>query len=126
MYIMKIVKNQYEHEHKAWQRSLEFFKQENALLKYRLSEMVDNNEENNFLQLAEYFQNELLLKDEMLNNLIKDLQGFSDKFNALQNEKTLSEKIITKQEKLRNDILQFEKKFLNLSKEFNERMLQSI
>jgi len=61
---MKFAKNnQFEHEHKAWQRSLEFFKQENALLKYRLSEMVDNNEEDVFLQLAEYFQNQLILKD---------------------------------------------------------------
>ncbi|MDQ2720583.1 MAG: hypothetical protein M3Z26_12605 [Bacteroidota bacterium] len=45
---MKFIRNQYEHEHKAWLRSVEFFMQENALLKYRLSDMVDNNEQNNF------------------------------------------------------------------------------
>ncbi len=124
---MKIVKNnQIEHEHRAWQRSLEFFKTENALLKYRLSEMVDNNEENGFLQLAEYFQNELLLKDEALNKLIKELHQFSERLQDLQNSETSPQKMLHKQDKLRNDILQFEKNFLHLSKEFNERMLQNI
>ena len=58
-----VMNNQFEHEYNAWMRKIEFFSQENALLKYRLSEMVDNNEGNNFLQMAKYFQNELLLKD---------------------------------------------------------------
>lgn len=119
------LQSQYEHEHKAWERSLEFFRQENALLKYRLSEMVDDNEENKFLQLAEHFQNELLLKDDMLNKLIKDLREFSDKFNCLQNGKTISQKLITKHDNFRNQIIQLEKKFLHLSKDFNERMLGS-
>jgi len=120
------LQSQFDHEHKAWERSLEFFRQENALLKYRLSEMVDNNEENNFLQMAEYFQNELLLKDEMLNKLIKDLQWFSKNFDGLPKEKFKTEKIVLKREKFRNQILQFEKNFLHLFKEFNEQMLESI
>ena len=120
------LRNQFKHEHKAWGRSLEFFRQENALLKYRLSEMVDNNEENKFLQIAEYFQNELLLKDDMLNKILKEIHGFSDKFNEYQNEDGLSEKNITRQDQLRNDILLFEKIFLDLSKRFNEQLLQSI
>ncbi len=120
------IQSQFEQEHKAWERSLEFFRQENALLKYRLSEMVDDNEENKFLQIAEHFQNELLLKDEMLNKLIKDLQKFSGKFNGFQNGKAISHKIIIAQDNFRNQILKFENNFLHLSKEFNERMLQNI
>lgn len=119
------LQSQFEHEHKAWERSLEFFRQENALLKYRLSEMVDNNEEKKFLQMAEYFQNELLLKDETLNKLIKDLHEFSDKFNGLHDGKMLSQKLVSKHDNYRDRILQFEKNFLHLSKEFNERMLES-
>ncbi|HEY8657975.1 MAG TPA: hypothetical protein VIL78_03000 [Hanamia sp.] len=125
--MMKFAKNnQFEHEHKAWQRSLEFFKQENALLKYRLSEMVDNNEEDVFLQLAEYFQNQLILKDEILNKLIKELHQFSEKFQELHNNEKLSENMVDQHDKFRKDILQFEKKFLAHSNDFNERMLQSI
>ena len=117
---MKIAQhNQFEYEHKAWKRSLEFFKQENALLKYHLSDMVDHNEENSFLQMAEYFQNELLLKDELLNKLLKEL-------HELENEEKLSEKMLSRQNKLRYEVLHAEKKFLHLYNEFNEKMLQNI
>ena len=117
--------NQFEHEYNAWARKLEFFSQENALLKYRLSEMVDTNEGNNFLQMAEYFQNELLLKDEMLKKIIKELQEFSDLLKRFKNEKIPSEKMSAHHDKLRKNILQFEKKFLSLSNEFNEKMLEN-
>ncbi|MER3465073.1 MAG: hypothetical protein C4329_12320 [Chitinophagaceae bacterium] len=117
---MKIViQNQFEQEHKAWQRSLEFFKQENALLKYRLSEMVDNNEENGFLQMAEYFQNKLLLKDALLNKLLKEL-------HELQSAEKFSEQMISAQNKLRNEVVKAEKKFLDLYSEFNKKMQQKI
>lgn len=120
------LQSQFEHEHKAWERGLEFFRQENSLLKYRLSEMVDSNEETDFLQMAEYFQNELLLKDEMLNELIKDLQWFTANFDGLPKDKNQAEKIVLKHEKFRDQILQFEKNFLHLIKEFNEQMLERI
>ena len=123
---MKIVKNnQIEHEHKACRRSLEFFKQENALLKYRLSEIVDSNEESGFLQLAEYFQNELLLKDEKLNKLINELHQISDQFRELENIKGMPEKLLLIQDQFRHDMLDFENSFLLLSKDFNKKMLIS-
>ncbi len=120
---MSIIQNdQIKHEYTSWQRMLEFFRQENALLKYRLSDLVDNNEQNNFLSIAEYFQNELLLKDEVLNRLIKSVSELNAEFNKITN-KEIPDELIYRQEKLRNDILQFEKKFLDLSNEFNEKML---
>ena len=123
---MKIViNNQIEHEHKACRRSLEFFKQENALLKYRLSEIVDSNEESGFLQLAEYFQNELLLKDEKLNKLINELHQISDQFRELENFKGMPEKLLLIQDQFRRDMLDFENSFLLLSKDFNKKMLTS-
>ena len=120
---MDIAKNnQIKHEHMSWLRLIEFFRQENALLKYRLSEMVDNSEDSQFLQTAEYFQNEFLLKDEALKKLIKELQDYSD---IIQNKPDLSKQLINAHNNLRNDILQFEEKYTLLSKEFNEKMLQS-
>jgi hypothetical protein len=117
---------QLEHEYEAWERSLEFFRQENTLLKYRLSEMVDNIEENKFLQMAEYFQNELLIKDEKLNELTKCLQMFSGKMNTVGNQKEGPKKPICELDTLRKNILKFEKKFLVLVKDFNEKLLSDI
>lgn len=116
------LQNQFEKQHFVWEKNFEDLKQENALLKYRLSEIVDENEDEKILQMAEYFQNELLLKDEMLKKLMKKQQEFS---NILQRNGTL-ENIKAKQQKLQMDILQFEKEFLNLSKEFNEKMVQNL
>jgi hypothetical protein len=117
-----IQNNQIKHEYTSWQRMLEFFRQENALLKYRLSDLVDNNEQNDFLSIAEYFQNEFLLKDEALNRLIKIVSELNAELNKMT-DKNIPDELIYQQEKLRNDILQFEKKFLDLSNEFNEKML---
>lgn len=118
------LRNQFEQEYKSWQRSLEFFRQENALLKYRLSEMVDNDVENQFLQMAEYFQNELLLKDEGLKKLISNTRDFLAELSEVKNGKKHQEELVDKQEEMRKEILQFEKRFLNLSHEFNEKMLR--
>ena len=116
--------NQFEAENKAWEKSLEFIKQENALLKYRLSEMVDYSDEKDFLQMAEYFQNELLLKDDALDKLIKELKNFPDKING-QNDNENAEKILYEHDKLRNKMAQLEEEFSQLSNEFNREMLKN-
>lgn len=119
---MDILKNnQIEQEHESWQRTMEFLRQENALLKYRLSELVDHNEENHFLQTAEYFQNELLIKDEMLKKLIDELQKYTE---LIKNKNASSVKIIPRHNKLRNEIIIFQKEYLVFSKDFNEKMLK--
>lgn len=117
-------KKQFEHEYNAWVRKIEYFTQENALLKYRLSEMVDDNEGKKFLQMAEYFQNELLLKDDMLKKLIKELKAFQNLLSGFQSDKKTSDKLITNHDRLRKNILQFENKFLAFANDFNEKLLQ--
>ncbi len=118
MAMIKDINNEYQ----QWTQKLELFRQESALLKYRLSEMVDGDEENVFLQKAEYFQNELLLKDDMLNKLIKEVQEYKD---LIENKLYLSKKINALHYKLQDDTFEFEKQFMILSKEFNEQMLQN-
>ncbi|MEO8822788.1 MAG: hypothetical protein ABI366_04375 [Ginsengibacter sp.] len=116
------INSQIKHELRSWLRLIEFFRQENALLKYRLSELVDNSDDGNFVQIAEYFQNEFLLKDEALKRLITDLQDHSD---IVEDRETFSENLLGKHSSLRNHIQQFEEKYSKLSTEFNEKMLLS-
>lgn len=113
-------------ENKAWERSLEFFRQENALLKYRLSEIVDHTDEKNLLTLAEYFQNEFVAKDEEADHLLKLIRLLSDKLSGKTNDAEIEMSLLSKQEKLRNKILIFENDFLQLSTEFNARMQQTV
>ena len=118
--------NQFDQELSSWKIKLEHLKQENVLLKYRLSEIVDNNEDNNFLQMAEYFQNELLIKDDKLKRLFNTLDEFSDLVRGLKNTNEFPDRIITDYNKLKKNIFQFEKKFMNLRHEFNEKMIENI
>src|SRR5690606_14922258 len=95
--------NQLLQEQEAWKRTLEIFKQENSLLKYRLSEMVDESEGDHFLQTAEYFQNEFLKKDEWLQRLSHNLQSLQEELfvgNAIKGT--------VLQDKLRNQMAKFE------------------
>ena len=118
----KAINGQIKHELMSWQRRIEFYRQETALLKYRLSELVDNSDDGNFLQIAEYFQNEFLSKDEALKKLIKDLQDYSD---SIKNKETVSPNALSTHNIIRNDIHQFEEKYSRLSTDFNERMLKN-
>ena len=119
-----ILSDQIKHENKYWQRSLEFIKQETALLKYRLSEMVDYNEEPQFIPIAEYLQNELLQKDDEVHRLLNNTIEYELGLKQISKAKQIPASLIRQHKRLRSEILQFEKKFLSLSKEFNTKMLQ--
>src|SRR6185312_15355213 len=59
-------------DYHQWAKKLQLFRQESALLKYRLSDMVDSDEENIFLQKADHFSKKIYtlhdkLQDRILN-----------------------------------------------------------
>ena len=58
----------------AWERLLDFFKQENSHLKIRLSEVLDDKTDKDFLALAEHFQNQFILKDEFVDEMSHDVR----------------------------------------------------
>lgn len=118
--------NQLMQEHDAWKRSLEFYKQENALLKYRLSELVDQSEGNHILQTAEYFQNEFLLKDSGLQKLSQSLQSMQESLHTMRGIDDVEDKNLVLQNELRQQIWQFEYDFIQLSNDFNQKMIKSI
>ena len=117
--------NQFDQEQHVWKIKLEQAKQENVLLKYRLSEMVDNSESSQFLQTAEFFQNELLIMDDKLRNLFLKLEEFSRFSQQPKNGKELPGNLMADYNKLKKDISLFERKFLDLSKEFNRKMSEN-
>jgi hypothetical protein len=116
---------QYRHEYRTWQRMLEFFKQENAFLKTRLSEVVDKNTDKEFLALAEHFQNQFIIKDDFIGELKHDI----NEIETLAREgagalKILADKRIEgKHNKLRNEIEYLEKSFTQLKNEFNKYLV---
>ena len=111
--------DQFHHENKTWTRMLEFFKQENTFLKNRLSEVLDHSSDNNFLALAEQFQNKFILKDEYIDELRHDINVQDDILND-NTAAPVYNKLVKTQEKLRNEMEYFEKDFNMLKNEFNK------
>ncbi|MEP6616135.1 MAG: hypothetical protein ABJA57_06125 [Ginsengibacter sp.] len=115
---------QFVHENKTWGRSLDFFKQENNLLKNRLSIIVDNKEDKEFLIVAEFFQSQFILKDQFIDDLKNDVKHHEKYIVENFNNVILLNTILKKQEKLRNEIGFFEKDFSSLRHQFNKSIAQ--
>jgi hypothetical protein len=112
---------QFHHENLTWGRSLDFFKQENAYLKNRLSQVVDKNTDREFLAQAEHFQNQFIIKDEFVDQLKHDVneQERTLRIRYMATGNSVDDKIIERQQKLREQMHYLEKDFTQLRNEFN-------
>ena len=83
--------------------------------------MVDHKTEPDFLALAEQFQNKFILKDEFISEITHDVktQELLLTEDAVRRNPT-EEKLIKKQQKLRNEIEYLEKDFNVAKTEFNK------
>jgi len=109
---------QFLHENKTWLRLLDFLKQENTVLKNRLAEVLDHESSKEFLAQAEHFQNLFIIKDEFIDELRHDVNG-QVQILTLKYSGKLDEKMLKKQEKLRNEMEYMEKDFSKLKNDFN-------
>ena len=108
----------------AWERLLDFFKQENSHLKIRLSEVLDNKTDKDFLALAEHFQNQFILKDEFVDEMSHDVREQEHNLLILADKKaTIEERLIKKQQKIRNEMEFLEKDFNRIKNEFNKYLV---
>ena len=115
----------YCQEYLSWERMLDFFKQENAFLKTRLSQVVDKKTDKDFLAYAEHFQNQFIIKDEFIDELNHDVREMQDicarDMKMLKNNP--DKKTEGRHNKLRNEIEFLEKNFTQLKNEFNKYIL---
>lgn len=116
--------DQFMHEILTWERALNFYMQENAFLKTRLSQVVDNNTDKAFVNLAEHFNNRFILTDEYISQLAEDNKTQKEivKQSILGNQ--LQDTLMNKlQKKLRTEMEDFEKEISGLKNEFNKKLV---
>ena len=124
---MSAVLDQYQFENLTWGRSLDFFKQENAHLKDRLTEVVDITSDKNFLAQAEHFQNQFIIKDEFIDELKHDVNEQVRMIKDYTKKNTkCSIDFCGIQEKLREQMQYLEKDFMELRNEFYEYIKKSL
>jgi len=116
--------DQIYHETKTWERALDFYKQENAFLKTRLSEVVDNNSDKIFLALAEHFNNRFLFMDEYILEFKKDIRMQVTMIKESLSGNHLQDKVMNSlQLKLRGEMDRFEKDIYVLKTDFNKKLV---
>lgn len=115
---------QYLLETLTWERALEFYKQENALFKTRLSQVLDNNVEQSFTEAAEHYNNEFVFTDELIASLLKDIRYQKDMLETSSSGDHSKDGLINKyQQKMRAEMEKFEKELSTLKHAFNSTLL---
>jgi nitrogenase subunit NifH len=118
---------QFLQESAAWLRLLDFFKQENSYLKTRLSVVLDNKTDREFLNHAEHYQNLFILKDEFINEIAKDAKMHEDKLKQVsQMKKMPDDKQVKQHQKLRNEVEHLEKEFIRMKHDFNKALIAAL
>ena len=118
--------DQFMHENLMWERALNFYKQENAFLKTRLSQVVDNNTDKSFVALAENFHNRFLFIDEYIKELCQDIRLQTELIKKTVPDEKLQDNIMNRQQKLRTEMESFEKDISELKNEFNKKLVSYI
>ena len=109
----------------SWQRSLDFYIQENSFLKFRLSDLLDNTNHEHFLHVAEEYQTKFLQNDAGMESLKQDIAQLLYKIST-PNSRGDFDKISQQQSCFRIRFYGFEKDFLRLVREFDETTLATL
>ncbi len=111
------------HEVQTWMRSLDFYKQENEFLKNRLSQVLDSNSDKKFIDFAEQFNTKILFMDDYIQDLNRDLRLQMNLLHEnLMGKLTQQKSLHNLQNKLRIEMMDFEKNVTSLKYDFNKEM----
>ena len=116
---------QFRYEIEAWIRLVEFLNIENTYSKTRLSEVIDEIQDKENLALAEHFQNQYIIKDDVYDHILHSIKQHLQKWKEVQSMQTKegSQELIKIQKQLRDQIEFVEKDHMVISKDFNTYLI---
>lgn len=118
---------QYRHESDTWKRHLQFIQQENNHLKTRLSQVLQHDTDEEFLERAEYFQSKFIAEDDTVNMLRQDIHEIDQIFSNDKAEDSLIIKELQKKlKKMNKDMEIVERQFNKLKTDFNSYLADSL
>jgi len=112
---------QFQFEVHSWIRLIEFLNQETTYLKNRLSEVIDQIRDRENLAIAEHFQNQFIVKDDIYDHIMHDLKIQSYKWKEIQSfsSKDLHEDLKKIRKNLSDQIEFIERDHAVLTKDYN-------
>lgn len=119
---------QFHQENSTWLRTLDFMEQEHAFMKQRLSKVVESFGDPDLLEWAENCQNQLIMKDEAIHLLKKDIATQEKRLanEYLFHSAQLKNDIISVQQQLRGQMEYMENDFFMMKKKFNQYLTQKV
>ena len=112
---------QFRFEIAAWIRLVEFLHIENTYLKNRLSEVIDQIQDRENLALAEHFQNQFIIKDDVYDHVLHDLRKQFFKWRDIKSidSKETNDELNKIQNNLREQIDFIERDHVVITKDYN-------
>jgi len=125
--ISNIGVNYFYQEALSWERTMNYYLQENSFFKTRLSQVLEHKMSNDLLDRAEYFQNCFIHNDEGMKSLKTDIDILLRLIKEFNIAKKSNDAIISgKYRKLDNEMKNFTKKFEEIKSAFNQYLLSFI
>ena len=118
---------QFRHESDTWKRYLQFIQQENNHLKTRLSQVLQHDTDEQFLERAEYFQSKFIAEDDTVNMLRQDIHELDTMLTKEMPEDAGTIKELQKRlKKMHKDMEIVERQFNKLKSDFNLYLSESL
>jgi 2-phospho-L-lactate guanylyltransferase (CobY/MobA/RfbA family) len=118
---------QFRHESDTWKRYLQFIQQENNHLKTRLSQVLQHDTDEQFLERAEYFQSKFIAEDDTVNMLRQDIHELDNMLSKEIPEDANTVKDLQKRlKKMHKDMEIVERQFNKLKSDFNLYLTESL
>jgi len=118
---------QFLYEITVWKKLLDCFIQENSFLKTRLSKAVDNQNDRQFIARAELFNNEFIVKDELMLGTRKEIREQEKKLMLMQKLKiSPDETACSRQDRLRDEMALLENEFAVLKSSFDKYLVSCV
>jgi hypothetical protein len=113
--------NQFQFEIHSWIRLVEFLNQENTYLKNRLSEVIDQIKDIENLALAEHFQNQFIVKDDVYDHILHNLKKQAHEWREIKmvTSKDIRDELAKTQKYLRDQIEFIERDYALMTKDYN-------
>jgi peptide subunit release factor 1 (eRF1) len=113
--------NQFQFEIHSWIRLVEFLNQENTYLKNRLSEVIDQIKDIENLALAEHFQNQFIVKDDVYDHILHNLKKQAHEWREIKmvTSKDIRDELAKTQKNLRDQIEFIERDYALMTKDYN-------
>ncbi|MEO6670331.1 MAG: hypothetical protein ABIN36_12695 [Ferruginibacter sp.] len=125
--ISNIGVNYFYQEALSWDRTMNYYLQENSFFKTRLAQVLEQKMSHAFLEKAEYFQNCFVHNDEGMKGLKTDIDILLRLIKEFSAAKKADENALSvKCRKLDNEIKNFTKKFDEIKSTFNQYLLSFI